>query len=427
MENKQLSIGVIGLGYVGIPLVSLFLEKGCRVYGIDHDDSKINQLNQHKSYLSDFTDAEMSQLFKRGLFHPSTSFESVGKVDAILLCVPTPLDKEYQPDLSYVKDALHSCLPFLRKQQLIVLESSTYPGTTEEEIVPIINSKGFTIGKDIFVAYSPERINPGEKVHLLEEIPKVVGGVTKNCTFMAKSIYDRAFREVVCVSSPRVAEMTKLVENAQRLINISFMNELMMLCDKMGISIWEVIDAASTKPFGFTPYYPGPGIGGHCIPIDPLYLSWKASDYQSNLQFIQYAHQINQNMPKYVVEKLKKNLLKYTGKSMSDTNIILIGLSYKKDINDVRESAALKVMKLLLDQGAQVMYHDPYNPTIKISNQSFHSIDLSSELLKTSDCSVILTDHSNIPYKLIVENSSFVLDTRNVTKEMKDIGNIIYI
>ncbi|WP_110927970.1 nucleotide sugar dehydrogenase [Bacillus massiliglaciei] len=390
-ENAFYKIAVIGLGYVGLPLSNMFLEKGHTVYGIDLDSTKVQSLLNGKSYLSDFSEEDIKKMFEKGNFHPGNSFDRVSEADAVIICVPTPLDENADPDLKYVKSAIKYCLPFLQKGQLIVLESSTYPGTTEEEIVPMIEDAGFAVGQDIFTAYSPERINPGDEL-AIRTIPKVVGGVTESCTKMAKSIYESIFDRVVVVSSPKVAELTKILENYQRFINISIMNELLMLCDEMDIDLWEVIDAAATKPYGFTSYYPGPGIGGHCIPVDPLYLLWKAGKYGIDLEFISHAHKINHQMPAFILHKLQKNLQK----PLNEMNVLAIGATYKKDVNDLRESTAIMVMQELQKAGTSLDFHDPFISTIMLGKDSLSSVDLMKINLKEYDCVLLLTDHTNL-------------------------------
>ncbi|HHY22316.1 MAG TPA: nucleotide sugar dehydrogenase [Bacilli bacterium] len=414
-------IGIIGLGYVGLPLAQLFIKQNQIVYGVDIDEVKINQLKQRKSYLSDLSDKDIDEMFTKGTFFVNHSFSVLKKVDAIIICVPTPLTSDYSPNLEYVRKALELSLPFMKKGQLIVLESSTYPGMTEEEICPLIESQGLKIGEDIFVAFSPERIDPGQQTYKLEEIPKVIGGVTEKCAKFSQSVYETIFEKVVIVSSPKVAEMCKLVENTQRLINISFMNELAILCEKMKINLWEVIDAASTKPFGFIPYYPGPGIGGHCIPVDPLYLDWKAKKYGFETKFIQLAHKMNEEMPNYIVDRVKKHL----PKQLNEASILVIGIAYKKDVNDARESAALSIIERLHEKGAKVHYHDPYISEIKVSDRQFTSTSLSPNILNQVDCTLILTDHSKLPYENIVRHSPLVIDTRNATREVRERENVI--
>ncbi|MDU7475246.1 MAG: nucleotide sugar dehydrogenase [Paenibacillus macerans] len=425
MNQAKASIAVIGLGYVGLPLASLFLQNGHTVYGIDVDASKIAKLTNLQSYLSDFTSKEIRTMFAGGRFHVSGSFSAISKADAVILCVPTPLDRNFQPDLTYVHGAMKNALPYLRKGQLVVLESSTYPGTTEEELLPMIESTGFVVGQTIFLAYSPERIDPGPDQKELHLIPKVLGGVTEKCTETAKAVYESIFDRVVIVSSPRVAEFTKLLENCQRLINISFMNELAVLCEKMNINLWEAIEAASTKPYGFTPYYPGPGIGGHCIPVDPLYLQWKAKQYGEDSKFIELAHKVNESMPEYVVQKVIQRLS--ANKPLAECKVFVFGVTYKKDVNDLRESSALPIVQKLMEAGMTVNFHDPYIDRIEIGGRIFDGVALTKRNIQKHDCVLILTDHSSISYESLASFSPLVFDTRNATKNIEDRGNIISI
>ncbi|MCR8636079.1 nucleotide sugar dehydrogenase [Paenibacillus radicis (ex Xue et al. 2023)] len=421
-QSTTYRIAVIGLGYVGLPLAKLFLERGHTVYGIDLDERKLDKLNKHQPYLSDFTRAEMKEMFARGTFHAGSSFEVISETDVVIICVPTPLNEQAQPDLTYVTGAMRSCLPYLHVGQLIVLESSTYPGTTEDELQPLIESRGFEIGKHISLAYSPERIDPGQKAFPLHSIPKIVGGVTPRCTAFAEEVYGSAFDRVVLVSSPRTAEMTKLLENCQRFVNISFMNELLPLCEEMNINLWEVVAAASTKPYGFTPYYPGPGIGGHCIPIDPLYLLWKARTLNQDIPFIERSHEVNEAMPAYVVERVKKSL---QGIPLSESSVLVVGVTYKKDVNDLRDSTAIPIIKQLAELGVLVNYYDPYFDQLQIGDKIYKSLPLTAKNVKKHKCTLILTDHSNLPYNLIVAHSSIVIDTRNATSKLLDRSNVI--
>ncbi|KQO18624.1 nucleotide sugar dehydrogenase [Paenibacillus sp. Leaf72] len=420
-QAPEYKIGIIGLGYVGLPLAKLFLEGGNTVYGIDADERKINMLNKQQSYLSDFNRKDIRKLFSKNSFHVGTAFDVIEKVDVIILCVPTPLDEQHQPDLSYVIGAAQSSLPYLHRGQLIVLESSTFPGTSEERLKPMLESTGLLVGKDISLAYSPERIDPGSKWEL-EQIPKVVGGVTPSCTAYAKQVYGSVFNEVVLVSSPRVAEMTKLLENCQRYLNISFMNSLLKLSEELDINLWEAIEAAGTKPFGFTKYYPGPGVGGHCIPVDPLYLLWKAREHHMDLPFIDLCHQVNEDMPGYIVGRVAKSL---QPKALNECSVLVIGVTYKKDVNDMRESVALPIMEHLLQAGVNLGYFDPYVKTLKIGETVLHSTPLTARKMKNYDCTLILTDHSNIPYELLVAHTPIVIDTRNATGKMADRNNVI--
>lgn len=425
LKTRKFTVAVIGLGYVGLPLARLFLENGHIVYGIDLDRRKIQKLESRQSYLSDFTKKDLKAMFAAGTFHIGDSFEAASHADAIIICVPTPLDKESKPDLTYVKGAMAGILPYLRKDQLVVLESSTFPGTTEEVLQPMIESRGLTVGKDVYLAYSPERIDPGSQRMQTQEIPKVLGGVTKACTAFAKAVYEGVFHRVVVVSSPKAAEFTKILENCQRLINISFMNELAMMADKMNINLWEAIEAAGTKPYGFTPYYPGPGIGGHCIPVDPLYLLWKAKEYDVDLRFIDLAHHINEQMPDYVVSRVLQCLP--AKKSPQESSVFVIGVTYKKDVNDTRESTALPIMQKLLDLGVHVSFHDPYIAEIQVGEHKLNGISLTRRTIRQHDCVLILADHSHISYESVAANAKLVLDTRNAAKHVKERGNIVLI
>ncbi|WP_028591569.1 nucleotide sugar dehydrogenase [Paenibacillus massiliensis] len=425
MNKSTFNIAVIGLGYVGLPLAQLFLSKGHHVYGIDVDDSKIQKLLQHQSYLSDFSAKEIRLLFADGLFQVSSDFADVTHADAIIICVPTPLDRDSQPDLTYVKKAMEAVLPHLHKGQLIVLESSTYPGTTEEILQPMLEAKGLVVGEEIHLAYSPERIDPGPQQAALHAIPKVLGGVTRQCTAFAQQVYESIFDQVVVVSSPRVAEFTKILENCQRLINISFINELTVLCEKMNINLWEAIDAASTKPYGFTPYYPGPGIGGHCIPVDPLYLLWKAKQYGYDLTFIDLAHKVNRFMPNYVVQKVSQSLS--ARKALNKSSVLVLGITYKKDVNDMRESTAIPIMEKLSQLGVRISYSDPYIPEVTVGRAKLQSIPLTKRNIQQHDCVLILSDHSSVPYEQLPSVSNLIIDTRNATKHVKDRSKIILI
>lgn len=416
-------LGVIGLGYVGLPLARLFAKVGHQVHGIDIDANKISLLRSHVSYLSDLRDADIRESFETGRFHADSSFEAASRVDVIVLCVPTPLDENGSPDLTFLLGAVHSIVPHLRQGQLIVLESSTYPGTCEELVKPILESTGKVVGRDIHLAYSPERIDPGSGWEL-HRIPKVIGGFSPACTEFAKRVYDTAFDRTVVVSSLKTAEITKLLENSQRFVNISLMNSMLTVARKLNVSLWEAIDAASTKPFGFTPYYPGPGIGGHCIPVDPLYLLWKARAHGLELPFIELSRQTNEEMPRYTVERLREAL---RPAGLEHTSVLIIGVTYKKDVNDLRESAALRVISILREEGANVSFYDPYIREVSLGGSAIPYVRLTADNVKAFDCVVILTDHSNVPYDLIAEHASVVLDTKHVMPEGSDRGNINYL
>lgn len=416
-------VGIIGLGYVGLPLARLFAENGHQVYGVDVNEHKIAQLQNYVSYISDISNFEISQLMDSQRFQAGSHYNAVSQADVIIICVPTPLDEHHCPDLSNLQSAVQGILPHLRQGQLIALESSTYPGTCEEIVKPLLESTGIRVGHDLFLAYSPERINPGAKWRL-EEIPKIVSGFSARCTEFAKEVYGSVFREIVVVSSLRAAEMTKLLENAQRFVNISLMNSLLPFARELDINLWEVIDAASTKPYGFMPYYPGAGVGGHCIPVDPLYMLWKAKEHHYNLPFIELSHQVNEYMPAYTVERLAERLRPI---ELRDSNILVIGVTYKKDVNDTRESSALKVISILQQKGCNVSYYDPYVQELNIGDISVPYIPLTESNLKSVDCALILTDHTDIPYDLVAEQASIVFDTKNVMSEYAARGNVIHL
>lgn len=414
-ENET-KVAIVGLGYVGLPLAMLFVAKGVWVRGIDIDRKKIELLLQGISYLTDITDEAVQQLVHSGRFAPTSHYDAVSDVDAVILCVPTPLRDHAYPDLSYIQAAAAAIVPYLKPGQLIVLESSTYPGTTEEVLRPILEQGARQAGVDFYLGYSPERIDPGNKDVPLESIPKVVSGLTEKCLQKLTLLYGQVFDHLVPVTSPRAAEMTKLLENCQRFVNISFINEIAMICEKMGIDVWEVIEAAKTKPYGFTPYYPGPGIGGHCIPVDPLYLQWKAKQYEVETKFIELATLINNQMQDYIIERIAKHLP--AGKTLVDSRLLLIGITYKRDVNDVRESTPLGIFRKLLAMGANVSYHDPLVAQIVHEGQVYKSVHLTRETLKQADCVVLLTDHSQLPYELLVAYAPLVFDTRGAIKQL---------
>ena len=422
------SIGVIGLGYVGLPLLLEFVEKGFQVIGFDLDPMKPVTLQQGKTYIKHIPAERISAAVKTGLVEATTDFSRLTEVDAILICVPTPLDRHRQPDLSYVLESTRTVAKFLRKGQLVVLESTTYPGTVDEEMVPVLEESGLSAGDDFYVAYSPEREDPNNPNFTTATIPKVVGGINPESTAIATVLYDQIIVKTVPVSTTRVAEATKLLENIYRSINIAMVNELKMVFDKMDIDIWEVIEAAATKPFGFTPFYPGPGLGGHCIPIDPFYLTWKAKEYGQNTRFIELAGEINTFMPEYVVTNVM-NALNGRQKSLNGSRVLLLGLAYKKNVDDPRESPSFELIRLLSEKGALVDYHDPFIPTMPLMrkyNFKMDSVPLTAEHLAHYDCVLISTDHDEVDYELVVKNSDLVLDTRNATALLQpDYDNIV--
>jgi UDP-N-acetyl-D-glucosamine dehydrogenase len=425
IQSRQSKIGIIGLGYVGLPLALLFAEEGFPVLGFDIDAKKVQALIDGESYIYRVPKTEI-QLARGKGFNATSDYARISDMDAIVICVPTPLDEHRQPDLSYVRSTLESIAPHLRPGQLLILESTTYPGTTEELVVPIVerlNRAGRRVARNgeppdncIFVAFSPEREDPGNDSIARRDVPKVVGGVDALATELARELYATLFRRVVTVSSPAVAEMSKLLENIYRCVNIALVNELKLLCLRMGIDIWEVIDAASTKPFGFQPFYPGPGLGGHCIPIDPFYLSWKARQWDFQMRFIELAGEINTAMPHHVVDTVGA-ALNSRSKPVNGSRVLVLGVSYKKDIDDLRESPALTIIELLRAQGAAVSYHDPFFPVLDKGRK--YNLQLRCAPLKhldSYDCVMIVTDHSSYDYGDIVRQSQLVVDTRNATR-----------
>jgi UDP-N-acetyl-D-glucosamine dehydrogenase len=419
--QKEATVGIIGMGYVGLPLVLRFCEEDFRVLGFDVDSKKVERLKKGRSYLKSIPSSRISQFLRSGLLDVTDDFSRLREPDCILICVPTPLTEKMEPDLQYIEKTTGAIQGHLRRGQLVVLESTSYPGTTEELILPRLESTGLKVGKDFFLAYSPEREDPGNKRFTTQQIPKVVSGVTPSCQKVALSLYRRIIQRVVPVSSPRVAELTKLLENIYRSVNIALVNELKMLADRMGIDIWEVIEAASTKPFGFSPFYPGPGMGGHCIPIDPFYLSWKAKEYDFTTRFIQLAGEVNISVPYHVVSKIL-DALNERKKSIKGSKILVLGVAYKKDVDDARESPALAIMDLLQKKGATVLYHDPYIPILPPFRKylfKLKSSPLTERLLRSMDAVVVVTDHSHIDYHWVVRHALLLIDTRNVTKNMK--------
>jgi len=410
---------VIGLGYVGLPLIREFMEKKLEVIGFDIDLSKIEKLNRGESYLHNFPSSVTKTWAESGRFHATDDFSQLENVEFILICVPTPLNEYKEPDLSYVAKTTEVIAKYLKKGQLVILESTTYPGTSEEVMLPVLEANGLKAGVDFFLAYSPEREDPGNKDFSTAKIPKVVGGYTPKCLEKAISLYQEIV-EVVPVSSIKVAEAAKIVENTYRAINIALVNELKMLFDRMDIDIWEVIDAAKTKPFGFQAFYPGPGLGGHCIPIDPFYLTWKAKEFEFNTRFIELAGEINTYQPYYVVQKVS-DALNHHKKSVKGSKILILGVAYKKDVDDMRESPALKIYELLREKGAIVAYYDPYVPETGPHRHYPHvnikSITYAADKIADFDLVLLLTDHSNLPYEEILEKAQLIVDTRNGFKQ----------
>lgn len=416
--NKKAKIGVIGLGYVGLPLAVLFAQKGFKVFGIDIDKDRVKKAKTGQSYILDVAGRQLKEVTSKKGLQVTDNFSAVKKLDAIIICVPTPLKEKKEPDLSYIVSAVENIKRFMKKGQIIVLESTTYPGTTEEIILPLLESTGFKEGKDFYLAFSPERIDPANPRYKTENTPKVIGGISPKSTRMAKVLYSQVIRKVVSASSAKVAEMAKLLENTFRVVNIGLVNELMLLCDKLGIDIWEVIEVAKTKPYGYMPFYPGPGVGGHCIGIDPIYLSWKANGHGFKARFIELASYINSQMPHYVVERITRALNQHK-KPLKGSKVLILGAAYKKDVKDLRESPAIEVISILQKAKAQVSYYDPYLPYLKIDSIDLKSVRFSAANFRDKDCAVILTAHSNVDYEFVLKHSSLIVDTRNAFKTIK--------
>ena len=418
INNKSAVIGILGLGYVGLPLMIRYAEIGYKVLGIDIDKGKVDMLNQGKSYIEHIPSGKVKSSLEKG-FEATTDFSRATEADTLILCVPTPLNKYREPDLSYVTDTTDAVIPYLRKGHVLSLESTTYPGTTEEELLPRMESTGLTVGKDVFLVYSPEREDPGNPDFTTHTIPKVVGGHTSACMEVGAALYQSAIDQVVPVSSTKAAEMTKLLENIHRAVNIGLVNEMKIVADRMGIDIHEVIRAAATKPFGFTAYYPGPGLGGHCIPIDPFYLTWKAREYNLNTRFIELAGEVNSNMPRWVINKTM-NALNERERSVKGAKILVLGIAYKKDVDDMRESPSVELMELLEDKGAIVEYSDPHVPTFpKMREHHFelNSVELTPAKVSEYDVLLLATDHSKFDYDMLKENAKLIIDTRGVYSE----------
>jgi UDP-N-acetyl-D-glucosamine dehydrogenase len=416
--DKSARVGIIGLGYVGLPLAVAFAEAGLMVLGFDVQQKRVDLVNGGKSYISDTTDARLAAVVAKKLLEATTKQSRLGEVDAICICVPTPLTKTKEPDLSYVISESEEIAKHLKAGQLVVLESTTYPGTTREVVLPILEKLGLKVGQDFYLAFSPERVDPGNKRYNIKNTPKVVGGINAESTELGALLYKQIAETVVPVSCPEVAEMTKIFENVFRSVNIALVNELAQLCERMGISVWEVIAAAAAKPFGYMPFYPGPGIGGHCIPLDPYYLANKARELDFHTRFIELAAEINERMPYHTTSRIME-ALDERGKSLKGARVLVLGAAYKKDSDDFRESPALKLIELLQGKGAEVSYHDPYLPTVKLSQGEMKSVALSDESLAKADCVVIATDHSHYDYPHITSKAALVFDARGATQGLK--------
>jgi UDP-N-acetyl-D-glucosamine dehydrogenase len=429
IKTCQSVIGIVGLGYVGLPLMLRFTEVGFPVLGFDIDEVKVAKLNNGESYIGHIPSAAIAEKRQQEvqlgggktvpLLDATSDYSRASETDVLILCVPTPLNRHREPDLSYVRHTIESLQPYLRRGQMISLESTTYPGTTEEELRSRIEKSGFIIGKDVFLVYSPEREDPGNPIYNTENIPKVCGGSSKECLEVGQVLYSMVVGQVVPLSSTRAAELTKLLENIYRAVNIGLVNELKIVADRMGIDIWEVIDAAATKPFGFTPFYPGPGLGGHCIPIDPFYLTWKAREYGINTRFIELAGEVNTAMPHWVVGKVI-DALNEKGQSLKGAKILVLGLAYKKNVDDPRESPAMEIMEILRSKGADLCYSDPHVPVFPPMRRhqfELQSVELTPEALQHLDCVLLITDHDDFPYDLIAAHASLIVDTRGVYRD----------
>jgi len=426
-KNYKKVLGVIGLGYVGLPLAIEFVRSGYKTIGFDIDENKVKMLSSGKTYIKHIGVERIKGMMETGLFESTSDFLRICEVDAISICVPTPLDEHRIPDLSFVVNSAKAVSENIKKGTLVILESTTYPGTTREVVLPILQKTDRILDKDFYLVFSPEREDPGNKKYNTRNIPKVVGGVSVESTRRAVFLYRTIFDKVVEVSSSEVAEASKLLENTYRSVNIALVNELKMIFDRMGINIWEVIESAKTKPFGYTPFYPGSGLGGHCIPIDPFYLSWKAKEFGINTRFIELAGEINTSMPEYVINKTISALNDHK-KSLRSSNILVVGIAYKKDIDDARESPGIRILELLMERGANISYHDPYIPEIKGLRQTdlaMESVVLTDELLSKQDAVIISTAHSNIDYKKIYKYSLLIIDARNAFFDIKDDKKII--
>jgi len=419
LERRTARLGIIGLGYVGLPLAIEFVRAGFTVYGIDVDARKVARLKRGQSYVGDVAAKDVAEAVRSGRFHPTTDFSVLRKVDTVNICVPTPLNKTKDPDVSYIVAAADEVARYLKRGQLVILESTTYPGTTDELILPRLTARGMTVGKDFFLAFSPERVDPGNPVYQTRNIPKVVGGVTKRCTAVACALYRQTLETVVPVTGTRVAEMVKLLENTFRSVNIGLANETALLCDRLGIDVWEVIDAAATKPFGFMPFYPGPGLGGHCIPIDPFYLSWKAKLSGFEARFIELAGQVNGHMPEHVVRRVVESLNRQSH-AVKGARILVLGVAYKANIDDTRESPSLDLIELLEELGAKVDYADPFVPTLNFGGKKRRSVALTAASLARYDNVVVATAHAGFDFALVAKHARAIVDTRNALKGRKN-------
>jgi len=427
IASKKAILGVIGLGYVGLPLAVEKAKAGFRTIGFDIQELKVNMVNSGHNYIGDVVNADLEALVRTGYLFATTDYAKIGQADCVCICVPTPLDSHQQPDLSYVTSSVESILPYLHKDMLIVLESTTYPGTTEELVKPILEKSGLKCGIDFYLAFSPERVDPGNLIYQTKNTPKVVGGITPKCTDIAATLYEAVLQAPITrVSSPAIAEMEKILENTYRNINIGLINELAMLCDKMGISIWEVVDAAKTKPYGFQAFYPGPGLGGHCIPLDPYYLSWKAREYGFHTSMIESSMMINDKMPEYCVERAAKILNKGFKKALNGSKVLILGVAYKQDIDDYRESPAIRVIEELEKEGANVSYYDPYVPEYRENGKVVKGEKaLTQSLIESADLVMITAAHTKVDYEFVQKHSKIIFDTKNAMKNVSQRENVV--
>ncbi len=423
IKDKTARVAIVGLGYVGLPLAVAFAESGLRVTGLDVQLKRVDQVNQGLSYIDDIRNERLQAVLSKGLLRATREQDRIKEVDAICICVPTPLTKTRDPDLSYVTREAEEISQRLRRGQLIILESTTYPGTTRQVVQPILERSGLKAGPDFYLAFSPERVDPGSRNFNIKNTPKIVGGIDAESTEMARLLYQQVADKVIPVSSPDTAEMTKVFENVFRSVNIALVNELAQLCQNMGVSVWEVIDAAASKPFGYMPFYPGPGVGGHCIPLDPYYLADKALEFDFHTRFIELAAEINERMPYYVMLRVME-VLNSKGKSLKDTPILVLGVAYKKDVGDARESPSLKLVELLLAKGADLRYNDPHVPSITVAGRTLNSVELTDKALTDVECCILATDHTSYDLQHIVGRSKIFFDARGSTKHMKN-SNIV--
>jgi UDP-N-acetyl-D-glucosamine dehydrogenase len=424
IASREVSIGIVGVGYVGLPLAVAFAEAGFHVVGVDVDPGKVNALNEGRSYVEDVPDSALQPLVASGKFRATTDYADLARVDAVSICVPTPLRKSKDPDITYIIDATERFAAYGWAGKLVVLESTTYPGTTEEVILPRLSENGCRVGEDFFLAFSPERIDPGRTDYTVWTTPKVIGGVTPACLEVAVALYSTVVAHPVPVSSPAAAEMVKLLENTFRAVNIGLVNEVALMCDRLGLDVWEVVEAAATKPYGFMPFFPGPGLGGHCIPIDPHYLSWKLRTLNYTARFIELADDVNRHMPDYVVARVGE-ALNSVRKAVNGSRVLVLGAAYKPNVGDVRESPAMDVILLLQGKGARVSYHDPYVPDLAHEGIPLQSVELSDELLQSVDCVVVVTHHDTLDWQRIADQTSLVLDARNALRGYSGHAHVI--